>query len=299
MRPDPDQLQQWVLHDRVPAAEIGTRLGLSRAAVYGWLRRYGVVTGVAFLPQDRLIGLWRAGMLASRIATETGLAPDAVRERLVTAAVLVPDRSYFVVGSPEDPLPEHLLRDWVVREGFTAAQVATLTGTTARQVRYRLDRYRLSTGRPGPAPRLRRRLTRERLVTLYEEQTLSCPQIAREAGVSAEAVRELLVEYGIERRRSGSRSRPPLDPAALHDYKLGAVTLEQLALRLGYVTPAGNPAVRRLRAALQEAKAPAPVVPAQRPHPYQATIDRAKEACARSAELLATVRATMARLQNA
>lgn len=215
MRPDPDRLQQWVLRDRLPAAEIGARLGLSRAAVYGWLRRYGIATGVEFLSQDRLIGLWRAGMLASRIATETGVAPGAVRERLVTAAVLVPDRSYFVVGSPEDPLPEHLLRDWVVREGFTATQVAALTGTTARQVRYRLDRYRLSTGRPGPAPRLRRRLTREVLLQLYQEQALSCPQIARGAGVSAEAVRELLVEYGIDRRPSGSRVRKPLDPARL------------------------------------------------------------------------------------
>jgi transposase len=297
MRPDPDQLQQWVLHDRVPAAEIGSRLGLSRAAVYGWLRRYGVAAGVAFLPQDRLIGLWRAGMLASRIATETGLPLDAVRERLVTAAVLVPDRSYFVVGSPEDPLPEHLLRDWVVREGFTAAQVATLTGTTPRQVRYRLDRYRLSTGRPGPAPRLRRLLTREKLVTLYQEQALSCPQIARGAGVSAEAVRELLVEYGIDRRRSGSRSRPPLDPAALDDYRGGAVTLQQLAVRLGYVTAAGNPAVRRLRAALQETEAARPAVPLQRQHRYQATLDRAGAAIARSAELIASARETVARLK--
>lgn len=208
MRPDPDELQRWVLRDRVPAAEIGARLGLSRAAVYGWLHRYGITSGVEFLSQDRLIGMWRAGMRASRIAAETGISAGAVRERLVAAAVLVPERSYFVVGSPEDPLPEHLLRDWVVREGLTAAEVAAFTGTTPRQVRYRLDRYRLSTGRPGPAPRLRRRLTRERLVELYRGQGLSCTQIARREGVSAEAVRELLVAYGIERRPSGRGSRP-------------------------------------------------------------------------------------------
>ncbi|MBM2623668.1 hypothetical protein JIG36_50090 [Actinoplanes sp. LDG1-06] len=310
MRPDPDQLQQWALRDRVPAAEIGVRLGLSRAAVYGWLRRYSIVTGGPFLSQERLLALWRAGMLTSRIATETGLAPDGVRERLVTAAVLVPDRSYFVVGSPEDPLPEHLLRDWVVREGFTAAQVAALTGTTARQVRYRLARYRLSSGRPGPAPRLRRQLTRDTLVKLYQDEGLSCPQIAREAGVSAEAVRELLVDYGIKRRPSGSRARPPLDPAALDDYRLGTVTLEQLALRLGYVTPAGNPAVRRLRAALKESDPPrstiavahssrrqvTATIPRQVPHRYQETLDRAKAACARSAELISAVQLTLAGL---
>ncbi|MGK5677662.1 hypothetical protein [Actinoplanes sp. URMC 104] len=214
MRPDPDRLQQWVLRDGVPASGVGARLGLSRAAGYGWLRRYGIVAGAPFVPQDRLIGFWRAGMLASRIAIETGVAADGVRERLVTAAVLVPDRSYFVIGSPEDPLPERLLRDWVVREGFTAAQVAALTGTTARQVRYRLAHYKLSTGRPGPAPRLRRRLTRETLLRLYQDEGLSCPRIAERAGVSAEAVRELLVEYGIERRSSGSRPRPAPPPIA-------------------------------------------------------------------------------------
>ncbi|MDY7090114.1 MAG: helix-turn-helix domain-containing protein [Actinomycetota bacterium] len=250
-RPDPDQLQQWVLRDRVPAAEIGARLGLSRAAVYGWLHRYGIASGVEFLPQDRLVGLWRDGLHASRIAARTGISASAVRERLVAAAVLVPERSYFVVGSPEDPLPEHLLRDWVVRDGFTTAQVAALTGTTPRQVRYRLDRYRLSTGRPGPAPRLRRRLTRERLVGLYLEQGLSCTQIARREDVSAEAVRELLVAYGIERRPSGRRARQ------------------------ARVTPERGP---------------------QRPHRHQATIDRARVACARSAELIAAVRATMGKL---
>ena len=48
------------------------------------------------------------------------------------------------------------MRDWYVREGFAVAQIAALTGTTARQVRYRLARYRLSPGRPGPAARVRR-----------------------------------------------------------------------------------------------------------------------------------------------
>ncbi|MBU2666865.1 hypothetical protein KOI35_25465 [Actinoplanes bogorensis] len=126
----------------------------------------------------------------------------------MTAAVVVPDRSYFFVGSDDDPLPEHLLRDWVVREGFSAGQVAALTGTTVRQVRYRLARYRLSTGRPGPVPRLRRLLTRDKLLRLYVERGLSCAQIARPVGVSAEAVRELLVAYGIKRRTGGPR-RPP------------------------------------------------------------------------------------------
>ncbi|MCO8276543.1 hypothetical protein M1L60_38795 [Actinoplanes sp. TRM 88003] len=220
MRPDPDQLQRWVLRESVPASEVGSRLGLSRAAGYGWLRRYGITAATMYVSQERLTGLWRAGMLASRVAVETGIPPDAVRERLVAAAVLVPDRNYFVVGSPEDPLPEHLLRDWITREGFTAAQVAALTGTTVRQVRYRLARYRLSTGRPGPAPRLRRRLTRERLVRLYQIEELSCQRIGDQEGVSAEAVRELLKEYGIDRRPSGSRRlRSTLHPKVKRQHR--------------------------------------------------------------------------------
>ncbi|SNY75445.1 hypothetical protein [Paractinoplanes atraurantiacus] len=198
MRPDPDLLQRWVVLEGVPAAEVGPRLGLSRASGYAWLSRYAISADGVFLAQERLVALWRAGR-------DSGLPPDAVRERLVTASVLVPDRSYFHVGAPDDPLPEALLRDWVLRDGYTVAQVAALTGTTHRQVRYRLARYRLSPGRPGPRPRLHGVLPPESLTRLYVHDGLSCPRIAERTGVSAESVRELLVRYGIERRPSGSR----------------------------------------------------------------------------------------------
>jgi hypothetical protein len=184
---------------------VGKRLGLSRAAGYSWLRRYGITAAGPVVGQRRLIALWRAGLVADQLAAEVGLPPDAIRERLVTASVLRPSRTYFLVGSPGDPLPESLLRDWYVREGFTVAQVAELTGTTPRQVRYRLARYRLSPGRPGPAPRARRCLTRAALTEFYLDRRMTTPQIAARAGVSAETVRELLIEYGIDRRRSGTR----------------------------------------------------------------------------------------------
>ncbi len=253
MRPDPDELQGWVLRDGVPPAQVGARLGLSRAAGYAWLSRYGITAAGPLLPQASLVARWRAGLVAEQLAAEVGLPPDAVRERLVAAAVLHPRRSYFLVGSPDDPLPESLLRDWYVREGFSVAQVAALTGTTPRQVRYRLARYRLSPGRPGPVSRVRRRLTRAALTELYVRDGLTCPEIAIRAKVSTETVRELLDEYGIARRPSGTRTRPPLPPTALREYEHGATTLSDLAIRFGYVTPAGNPAVRRLRAALAEA----------------------------------------------
>ena len=209
VRPDPDVLQRWVIDEGVPPASVGKRLGLSRAAGYSWLRRYGITAVGPAVGQGRLVALWRAGLVADQLAAEVGLPSDAIRERLVSASVLTPSRSYFVVGSPADPLPESLLRDWYAREGFTVAQVAELTGTTPRQVR-----YRLSPGRPGPAARARRSLTKAALTELYLVQRMTTPQIAARAGVSTETVRELLVEYGIDRRRGGTRGPAYLTPTA-------------------------------------------------------------------------------------
>jgi hypothetical protein len=199
VRPDPDLLQQWVIKDGVRPAQVGPQLGLSRAAGYAWLRRYGITAAGPLLEQSRLVALWRAGLVAAQLAAELGLAADAVRERLVTASVLRPSRSYFLIGSPDDPLPEHLLRDWYVREGFAVAQIAELTGTTPRQVRYRLTHYHLSPGRPGPASYTRRCLTKAALTELHLGQGLSCAQIAERAGVTPETVRGLLLEYGLTR----------------------------------------------------------------------------------------------------
>src|SRR5689334_24132232 len=106
----------------MPPARVGKRLGLSRASGYSWLRRYGITPAGPAVPQRRLTALWRAGLVADQLAAEVGLPPAAIRERLVTASVLRPSRSYFLVGAPDDPLPESLLRDWYVREGFTVAQ---------------------------------------------------------------------------------------------------------------------------------------------------------------------------------
>ena len=63
--------------------EVSTRsaqvLGLSRAAGYAWLRRYGITPAGPELPQERLVALWRAGLVAAHLAAELGLPPDAVR----------------------------------------------------------------------------------------------------------------------------------------------------------------------------------------------------------------------------
>jgi transposase len=202
-RPDPDLIQQWVVGDGVPPKRVGELLGLSRSAGYEWLRRYGIGPGGTVVATPDLVAWWRSGATVEELATRTGLPAPAIRERLVTVAVLSSPRRYLPVGSPDDPLTVEQLRRWCVRDGFSAPQIAALSGTTARQVRYRLTRYGLSRARPGPPATLRLRLTEPHLRNLYERERLSCPQIAAGVGVSTEAVRRLLVEYGIERRPSG------------------------------------------------------------------------------------------------
>ena len=256
-RPHPDLLQQWVQDERLSAVQVGHRLGLSRAATYAWLRRYGIARDGPRIAQAELTAAWRGGEFVAELAARIGLAPAAVRERLVAAAVLDLPRRYFIVGSPDDPLPEELLRQWYVRQGFSAEQVGALTDTTARQVRYRLRRYRLSRARPGPPARLRRRLPADELRRLYVDQQMSCPQIAARVGASAEAIRELLAAAGITRRPSGlagADGRAPLDEARLRLlYVEQGKSLASIARELGYLTRDGNPAVRRVRAALERA----------------------------------------------
>ena len=199
-RPDPDLIQRWVVRDGVPPRRVGELLGLSRSAGYEWMRRYGIRRDVVLVPTPDLAASWRSGAAVEDLAVRTGLSASAIRERLVTATVLSSSRRYLVVGSPDDPLTVDELRRWCVQDGFSAPQIAALTNTTARQVRYRLARYGLSRVRPGPPAVLRRRLTEPRLRHLYERERMSCPRIAARVGVSAETVRRLIVEYGIKRR---------------------------------------------------------------------------------------------------
>jgi hypothetical protein len=223
--PDPDRLQQWIHEQGVPPREIGSRLGLSRAAGYRWLQRYAIAAGTPPIAQERLVALWRAGTPADRLAAEYGLPVDAVRDRLVAAAAMAPNRSYYVLGSSADPLPHDLLRTWYQHDRFSVGQIAALAGITSRQVRYRLARYHIAGGRPGPKPQLRRRLDAAMLRGLYDEG-LTCAQIGARFDASAESVRALLAAYGIRRRTSGRRKRPaqgePLPEAGRIDMNLRA-----------------------------------------------------------------------------
>jgi hypothetical protein len=230
---------------------------MSRATVYRWLCRYGITATGPVVTKAALAQAWRAGASVAQLAARTGLAARAVQERLVAAEVLQLQRRYILIGSPEDPIRPDLLRLWYGRRGFSAEQIAVLTDTTARQVRYRLYRYRLSRARPGPPARLSGLLPVDVLRRMYVEEHLSCPQIALRVGASAERVRELLIAAGITRRSSGlagADGRTPLDATRLQLlYVEQGKSLAEIARELGYLTAAGNPSVRRVRSALDRA----------------------------------------------
>jgi len=199
-RPDPDLLQRWIHEQGVPAGEVGARLGLSRAAGYRWLQRYGIAATTPPLPQHQLVARWRAGTPADRLAAEHGLPVEAVRDRLVAAAAMTAGRTYYLLGSTADPLPQDVLRGWYLHDHFPVSQIATLAGITARQVRYRLSRYHLSGGHPDPSPRLPQRLDRTMLREM-SERTARAIATARERVTAARltvarsrALRQVAVE---------------------------------------------------------------------------------------------------------
>jgi transposase len=228
--PDPDRLQQWIHEQGVPAGEVGSRLGLSRAAGYRWLQRYGIAATSAPVPQEQIVARWRAGTPADQLAIEYRLPIDAVRDRLVAAAAMTASRTYYVLGSSADPLPQDVLRGWYLHDRFSVSQIAALAGVTARQVRYRLARYRLSGGRPGPKPMLGRRLNQAMLTRLYDEG-LTCAQIGERFGASAESIRALLAAYGIRRRTSGRRKRtaPAAPPPGMKKCPMSERAAEAIA----------------------------------------------------------------------
>jgi hypothetical protein len=209
-RPDPDQLLQWVVREGVPPSQIGARLGLSRATGYEWLRRYAIRADGPAVSQEQLLAGWRAGTeSAERVAAETGLPAEAVAERLITAGALASSRPYVLVGASGDPLPEERLRQWHLDEGRTAAQIAAMTGTTVRQVRYRLTQYGLTkprTGSPPPPVRLNSTLM-GRLLATHEHARAATAATADTLGTLNETVRQLRATT-LEARRAVQRTAP-------------------------------------------------------------------------------------------
>lgn len=198
---------------------------------------------------------WQQHQQIGVVAHQAQLPAAAVKERLVTAGIVKPQRRYILVGSADDPLRPEVLSRLTV--GQTAPEIAAAYHLTDRQVRYRLSRYRVPRRRPQTLAQLRLQLPLETLRQLYVDQRLSCEHIAQQVGASRETVRRLLRANGIPRRKGGTHGtagRRPLNPAVLHAlYVRQHLTLSQIAQRLGYLTPAGNPSVRKISKALRTA----------------------------------------------
>jgi hypothetical protein len=249
-RPDPDQLLQWVVREGVRPSQIGARLGVSRATGYEWLRRYAIRPDGPIVAQDELLTSWRAGPeSAERVADETGLPAEAVAERLITAGVIASSRPYVLVGTLADPLLEEQLRQWHVDEGRAAAQIAAMTGTTVRQVRYRLSQYGLTRRRGDPphatplspadappadappadappaeappaeappaeaplADRLRNTHEHSRAATATTAETLSMlSETVRRLRATAREARRTVQQTAAHRSEAGAGARPPL-----------------------------------------------------------------------------------------
>ncbi|MET0416262.1 MAG: hypothetical protein ABW022_09600 [Actinoplanes sp.] len=221
-------MQQWVIRDGVAPSQIGARLGLSRATGYEWLRRYAIRSDRPVITQQDLLTRWRSGPeSAERVADETGLPADAVAERLITARVMTSSRPYVLVGTSQDPLPEDQLRVWHLDQSLTAGQIAALTGTTVRQVRYRLSQYGLSRRRgtpaPPPAPSKSRPVRRRidptlmgRAQTTRERARVAAATAADTVGLITETVERLratTVETRRAVRRAGVLPISPIAPA--------------------------------------------------------------------------------------
>jgi hypothetical protein len=189
---DPDELYRLHNVERLPAEEIGRRLGVATATAYLWMRRYGVPRRARtlrqaaatppttlWISQTSLVALWEEGWTGARIAETAGLDPEVVKRRLAAAGILPkrPTTAAIPVGDPDDPLPKDLLERLYLQEHLSPWDIAKLTGATERQVDYRLTRYAIPRRQPGEYV-LIRDLDPDTLRELYRDQERSDPDIA-------------------------------------------------------------------------------------------------------------------------
>jgi hypothetical protein len=266
---DPDELYRMHNVERLPAEEIGQRLGVATATAYLWMRRYGVPRRARtrrqaaaapplapWISQASLVTLWEEGWSGARIAEATGLDPDVVKRRLAAAGLLAkrPTTAAIPVGDPDDPLPKALLERLYLEQHLSPWDIAKLTGTTARQVDYRLTRYSVPRRQPGEHV-LIRDLDPETLRELYRGQERSDPDIAALYQVSEGHVSSTRRHHGIESRPGAQRTsagRTPLSKEVLERLHVkGGMTAEQIAVELGYLSPTGEPSLGRVRHALE------------------------------------------------
>jgi transposase-like protein len=267
-RIDPDELYRLRCVEQVGMEELGRRLGVASGTAWGWMRRYGVPRRaptlrqaadapppMPWLSQAVLVTMWEEGRTCEQIGEAADIDPDVVRRRLEAAGVLVRRKNveHRFVGDPADPLSRTLLERLYQQQKMSPWEIARATNTTERQVTYRLKRF----GIPGHRPSERTHLddvTPELLRTLYLDQQRSTLEIAGMLQCSSDRVNELLHEYGIEVRPGAvrtSRGRTPLSREVLEDLHIArGLSAGQIALKLGYLSPTGEPSTGQVRGAL-------------------------------------------------
>jgi predicted transcriptional regulator len=184
------------------AEKIAYDVGISVTTVFAALHREGVVLGgkrkahresyADVLTADFLRTTYvEAEMGAWEIAADVGCSESTVRNWLRRHGIPVRPIS---TRRRAYEFPADLL-DEVARGGLATEAAAILVGCSRTELTRALRR----TGRTLPYER-RIELTRPLLVTLYVEQSKSCPEISSETGWAIGTIRSRLREFGIPRR---------------------------------------------------------------------------------------------------
>jgi len=267
-RIDPDELYRLRCVERLTLDELSQRLGVSSGTAWGWMRRYGVPRrpqtlrqaadappAAPWFSQTALVTMWEEGRTGQEIAEATGIDRDAAHRRLESAGVFRGRKNaeHQFVGDPADPLNRKLLEQLYRDEKMSPWEIAKATNTTPAKVDYRLKRFGIPRRRPNER-KLLEDLTPELLRSLYLDQQRSTVEIASMLECSGNRVTALLHEYGILVRPGAVRTsagRTPLSKEVLEELHVRqGLSAEQIAVKLGYLRPTGDPSDGRVRNAL-------------------------------------------------
>jgi DNA-binding CsgD family transcriptional regulator len=158
------------------------------------------------------------------------------------------DAEGVLAGAPVQPLSRTVLEWLYRREKMSPREIARATGSTPRKVSYQLERFGIARFRLGDRIRVQD-LTPETLRSLYVDQQWSTAEIAVLLACSPRRVSGLLHGWGIEASARGGRT--PLSRRVLEDLHVArGLTVEQIAVRLGYLRASGKPDTAMVRVAL-------------------------------------------------
>jgi uncharacterized protein (DUF433 family) len=155
---------------------------------------------------DELVRRYQAGESCATIAAATGLCPTSVQGRLKRAGVKLRPPGRPASRGPLGASDADLVARY--RAGETCKVIAEATGVSRTTIRERLRRAGIELRRGAEARSYERLdLPVAEIAERYRAGE-STYEIGRSFGVSAHAIRERLIEAGVERRPKGTRQRP-------------------------------------------------------------------------------------------